>query len=82
ADLYSAGVVAYVMMTGKGPFDAFNSTSVEPPSRVSHNEISSDLDAIILKSIEDQPDDRYQSAADFLGALGRIAPRTPSQWPR
>lgn len=72
ADLYSLGVILYVMLTGQGPHDT-RATSVVPPSAHGVPDISPALDAIVLRSIEDQPEVRYQSADEFLSELRTVA---------
>lgn len=67
ADLYSLGILLYVMVAGQGPFDAGH-TAAEPPSKYAGSAVSG-LDAIVLRAIEDSPEARYQSAADLLAAL-------------
>ena len=82
ADIYSVGLVTYVMLAGRGPFDSARDTRLEPPSHFAGSEVTSDLDAVVLRAIEEDPDARYQSAAEFSAALDIVAPRSPSKWPR
>jgi len=92
-DIYAAGVVLYEMVTGRRPFEEKLSTTLTdailhrapaPPTSYNHR-ISPALEGIILKSLEKEPERRYQSArdllADFLrlsapsGAVLRVRPR-------
>ena len=79
SDLYSVGVVLYEMVTGRVPFDAETPMAValkhiqekpEPPSKY-NPEVSQGLDEVILKALEKDPKDRYQSAAEMATDLKR-----------
>ena len=90
-DLYAIGVMFYEMLTGKLPFHAEAPLQLlwkhvmEPPPPMS--EVAPDIsippeaEAIVLKLMEKKPEDRYQSAAELLNALGagHLAGSTPSQ---
>lgn len=77
SDIYALGATAYYLVTGKPPFARGNGLeilqahareSVIPPSQLSIN-LPQDLEAIILKCLEKNPDERYASAADLEEAL-------------
>lgn len=81
ADVYSLGVVFYELLTGRVPFeDDGNGLSdyavrkghielpVPPPSQFFPG-ISPELEAILLKALEKDPDLRYQSVGDLLDAV-------------
>jgi serine/threonine protein kinase/WD40 repeat protein len=70
-DVYSLGVVLYEILTGRPPFQAASFVeAVEcilnaepiPPSKL-NRKIPRELDAIVLKSLEKSPPQRYSSAA-------------------
>lgn len=77
SDLYSAGIVLYEMLTGTVPFKGDSAVTVA----LKHvNEIPAEpaqvipglpytLNQIVLKAVAKDPDDRYQSAAEFARDL-------------
>ncbi len=77
SDVYAAGIVLYEMLTGDVPFDGESDFAVreqqvhnrpmDPHQR--NAKIDSKLSALILKALEKNPDNRYQSCADFLQSL-------------
>lgn len=78
SDLYSAACVIYEMIAGRSPFDAESNVDLaakhlsdtpEPPSKFTPLEVPAGLDAVVLKSLAKNPDERYQSAAEFAQAL-------------
>ena len=79
-DLWSIGVVFYEMLTGVNPFKKENRQatfqailSSEPPLVSSlNNEISSELDQIIVKALEKDAELSYQTASDLRADLKRI----------
>jgi Tol biopolymer transport system component len=84
ADIYSAGTVLFEMATGRHPFqnpvvgslveDVLHRLPV-PPSQL-RSGISSRLEEIILKCLEKDPEDRYQSSRDLLIDLRRLCGST------
>lgn len=78
SDLYSVACVIYEMIAGRSPFDAESNVDLaakhlsdapEPPSKFTPLEVPAGLDAVILKGLAKNPDERYQSAAEFAQAL-------------
>ena len=73
SDIYSLGVVAYEMLTGDAPFDGNSSTRLlmahvaEPPPPLRHKrpDISPQIETVVMRALEKNPDLRQQSAAEF-----------------
>jgi len=77
ADLYSLGVTAYQLLTGKLPFEGKSAMELmmkhvleipEEP-RVLDAAIPEDVNAIVMKMMAKRPEQRYQSARDVLQDL-------------
>jgi serine/threonine protein kinase len=77
-DLYAVGSVLYELLTGARPFRGSSEAEVlmktmtelpVPPSRRVSSDISSGLDAIVLKALSKKPEDRFGSALEFRQAL-------------
>jgi beta-lactam-binding protein with PASTA domain/tRNA A-37 threonylcarbamoyl transferase component Bud32 len=85
SDLYSAGVVLYEMLTGKVPFSGDSAIEIamkhvnelpKPPSHL-RPEITPDLDKIVMRALAKAPEDRYQTAEDFIEDLDRAEAGLP-----
>ena len=79
SDIYSLGVVMYEMLTSKVPFDADTPVSValkhmqeEPIEPIEINEdIPSAVNSIVMKAMQKDPINRYQSATEMISDLGK-----------
>jgi serine/threonine protein kinase len=86
-DIYALGTVLYEMATGRLPFQEAMSTALvneivhkppPPPGRL-RPDISMRLEELILKCLDKDPRNRYQSAKEILVDLRRSSTTDPSQ---
>lgn len=74
ADIFSLGVIMYQMTTGRLPLGF-----IKAPSQLDH-QLPPSLDAVLLKCIEPEPEDRFPSVSQVGEALTKCAidcvPRT------
>ncbi len=77
SDLYSIGVMLYEALTRRVPFEADTAVAVamkqvsQPPQRPSsiNPQVSPALDAVVMRALEKEPGQRFQSADAFIAAL-------------
>jgi hypothetical protein len=79
ADIYALGVTFYKILVGEAPFTGDSEEvmrqhmfETSPPPSESNKLISGELDAIVMKMLAKNPDDRYQSLEDFIIALDSL----------
>ncbi|HST68723.1 MAG TPA: PASTA domain-containing protein [Solirubrobacterales bacterium] len=77
SDLYSIGVILYEALTRRVPFEADSAVAIamkqvsEVPQRPSsiNPQVSPALDAVVMRALEKEPGQRFQSADAFIAAL-------------
>jgi serine/threonine protein kinase/Tfp pilus assembly protein PilF len=87
SDVYSLGVILYEMLTGQAPYNLKHALihevvrviSVETPRRpgLVLSTLRGDVETIILKALEKDPQRRYQSAAALYEDVGRYLNNEP-----
>ena len=92
ADLYAVGIVLYEMLTGRKPFNGSDQFDIMrahieyTPPPVSHwvPGLPKEFDALIVRALQKDPADRFQSACGFLTALQELplttAPPGKATW--
>ena len=94
SDVYSLAAVAYFALTGTPPFRATDESAQAqlsvmhrqvfadpPPLRFHRENISPQVEAVVLRGLAKAPDDRFQSAGHFAAAL-QAASRTEGGTPQ
>jgi len=70
-DIYALGATAYTLLTTQTPPESISRLTgmeLKAPSLLNPN-ISSDMEAIVIKALQLSPEDRYTSALEFRQAL-------------
>jgi len=86
-DLYSLGVTLFEMVTSRLPFPdgqaAYHHVHTAPPDPAELlPELPQSIGNLILKLMEKEPDNRYQSAAETLDTLKEIAEEVKGSFDR
>jgi beta-lactam-binding protein with PASTA domain/predicted Ser/Thr protein kinase len=85
SDLYSTGCLLYELLTGRPPFTGESPVAIAyqhvsedpvPPSQLDPA-VPESVDAVVMKSLAKNPDDRYQTAAEFKQDVERAIAGAP-----
>jgi serine/threonine protein kinase len=77
SDLYAVGTMLYELLVGRAPFAgrgvaqvmAMQIEAPAPPVRELRADISDEVNALVARCLEKNPDDRFQSAGELLQAI-------------
>jgi eukaryotic-like serine/threonine-protein kinase len=77
SDLYAVGIMCYEALTGTRPFNgdtpialAYAAQHARPePLRQLRDDVSPELESVLMRAIARRPEDRFASAAEFARAL-------------
>jgi serine/threonine protein kinase/ABC-type sugar transport system substrate-binding protein len=86
SDIYSLGVILYHMLVGRPPFEALTTFSLiyqhvekmPPPPREFNPDISPAIETVLLRALQKNPDDRFESAEHVAHALEVAIGRKPA----
>ena len=84
SDIFSFGVVLFELLSGQLPFRGEHEAAImysifheDPASLQKHRpDLSPNVEALIAKALEKNPDDRYQTVAELLVDLRRVQRKT------
>lgn len=75
SDIYSLGVLLYQLLTGRTPHETpiqvINNVPFPRPREINDN-ISKDMENIIMKALERNPEDRYQNIDQFITDIKKL----------
>jgi serine/threonine-protein kinase len=80
ADLYAVGVMAYELLAGRTPFAGLSAhamlaahvTEQPEPVRKYRDQVSGELESVVMKCLAKKPADRWQSAQELLPHLEAV----------
>jgi serine/threonine protein kinase len=91
SDLYSSGIMLYEAICGRPPFTAGEGDgpftlmakhvqAPPPPPAIHRPDVDPELEEVILKSLEKDPEHRYQTGDEFDRALTKVGNRLCPGW--
>jgi beta-lactam-binding protein with PASTA domain/predicted Ser/Thr protein kinase len=89
SDLYAVGIVLYEMLTGRVPFDGESAVTIAlkqvsdapvPPSAF-NGAVTPELEAVVLRALEKDPEARFPDAETFISALESVRASLPADAP-
>jgi serine/threonine protein kinase/Flp pilus assembly protein TadD len=87
ADVYALGIILFEMLTGRVPFEGEtplsialkHKTEAPPDPREINAQVTDDLARLILRCLEKEKGNRYQSAQELLGDFAKIEKGIPTE---